>query len=593
MNIPCIIASAGNVNLDDRHGNRPVIPDAEFGQKTPESKADDVSTAEPTSTSTIPTPQKNVHLQNIPQDILDKISEYAFDDFSTLYVVNKDFHQRRLAVLNRLLRMWPLPPELLSLTSTPNDERQLAKIRYMLIQTALKFNSKTSAIVKNVAYLAELRRERLFSLVPSIEQGSPGDRSAVPEWLLNIWQKNQLRSLSIIDVALQLNLITPDALGSFPELMNNALVYSAALNCPTVLKHTIAILRSQMPAHFNTDVSHYYELLHVLRLSILEGAQQSSFAIINSLARIRSPFTYDPYNCEISHLILLALAEGQPQVAYAILTLNASPVDKDHMKADKSDSDKIFEFLKKAALNDYNVLSAIVVDSIKKNQLKLLQYLARKGLLNSIQIRTKYLFEACQHGQTRTFDIFASLPNINTSINTLLFDVDVHRWLPLHYAARVGNVAAISFLLDHYIERSSRHGFTDSHPRILEVSPLHFAVENGHIEAMSMIMEKFPLWLWDITKTGINLLHSAARSKNPDSVKMLVNAMLDQGPLGKSFLKALLHMKDDTDSTPLMCCRDQDECRTWMEHAENMARDCEESYDIIGRKYYLDLMREN
>lgn len=159
-------------------------------------------------------------------------------------------------------------------------------------------------------------------------------------------------------MALQLKIIVPDVLPSFPGIMENAAIYSVAVNCSTVLKYSFGIIQRNGQLHYSeSDPWDGCKLYPLLKLFMLSGVQQCSIYIHKSVDFYSIVSRgYYPFHSKESSLVLLALAQDQPQVAYAILS-GQTPEEEYHehqeLKACNGNADKIFTFLKKVALDEF------------------------------------------------------------------------------------------------------------------------------------------------------------------------------------------------------------------------------------------------
>lgn len=120
----------------------------------------------------------------------------------------------------------------------------------------------------------------------------------------------------------------------------------------------------------------------------------------------------------------------------------------------------------------------------------------------------------------------------------LINEADPYEWTPLHYAAYIGNEAAITELLETdnsaaYIAKADKEDGNTA---------FHIAAAHGHVDVMKMLLSYSPD-CWEILNfKGQNVLHMAVDTEREPVIDFI---------LSNSWLRHLINQKDKEGNTPL------------------------------------------
>ena len=108
-------------------------------------------------------------------------------------------------------------------------------------------------------------------------------------------------------------------------------------------------------------------------------------------------------------------------------------------------------------------------------------------------------------------------------------------WIPLHYAAHLGNVEVVKLFLerDTFIAyRKDKEG----------MSALHISANEGHVNVMRTLITKCPYTCELLDKKSTTALHLAVKSGNRDAVVILLEELA---------FRDLINEQDEDGNTPL------------------------------------------
>ncbi|KAF8007964.1 hypothetical protein BT93_K1833 [Corymbia citriodora subsp. variegata] len=110
---------------------------------------------------------------------------------------------------------------------------------------------------------------------------------------------------------------------------------------------------------------------------------------------------------------------------------------------------------------------------------------------------------------------------------------------PLHYAASVGNVEAVEFLLSECSYLALQTDKNGSYP-------IHIACESGHVDTIRALVKKWPDLTEIKNRKGQNILHIAAKCGNKRAVRHILKRCGE--PV---IIETLVNSKDVDGNTPL------------------------------------------
>ncbi|KAL7180891.1 hypothetical protein ACSBR1_039867 [Camellia fascicularis] len=120
----------------------------------------------------------------------------------------------------------------------------------------------------------------------------------------------------------------------------------------------------------------------------------------------------------------------------------------------------------------------------------------------------------------------------------LIKETDEYGWIPLHYAARYGNVIGVSKILK--IDKSVAYITTDEKDD--EKTALHIAAAQGNVGVMEELLLQCPDCWEMVNSKGQNILHIAVDMEQ----KKVIECILE-----KSWIIHLINQKDIEGNTPL------------------------------------------
>ncbi|KAI8574706.1 hypothetical protein RHMOL_Rhmol01G0375200 [Rhododendron molle] len=120
----------------------------------------------------------------------------------------------------------------------------------------------------------------------------------------------------------------------------------------------------------------------------------------------------------------------------------------------------------------------------------------------------------------------------------LINEADPYGWTPLHYAAYIGNVAAIGELL----ETDNSAAYIAKVDKKDGNTAFHIAAAHGHVDVMKKLLSYSPD-CWEIVNfKGQNVLHMAVDTEREPVINFI---------LSNSWLRQLINQKDKEGNTPL------------------------------------------
>ncbi|KAL3821488.1 hypothetical protein ACJIZ3_007393 [Penstemon smallii] len=146
------------------------------------------------------------------------------------------------------------------------------------------------------------------------------------------------------------------------------------------------------------------------------------------------------------------------------------------------------------------------------------------------QYRKKSPIQAAIKNKHR--DVLEVMLNMNPGFIKLKDD----KWrTPLHYAASIGYLEEVRYLLDRYPPSATQRDKSG-------LLPIHLASIGGHVDIISLLLQDFPDPAELLDKYGRNILHLAAKNGRCNVVNYILN---------NHNFEELINMKDNQGNVPL------------------------------------------
>ncbi|KAF4381739.1 hypothetical protein G4B88_002889 [Cannabis sativa] len=188
--------------------------------------------------------------------------------------------------------------------------------------------------------------------------------------------------------------------------------------------------------------------------------------------------------------------------------------------------------------NGMNALHAAVIRTHKSKQFKLTEK-KTPSLWKKIPYIDKYInlslkFPLSRYELNITGADFVG--NVLKKCPSSMLEADDFGWIPLHYAAHLGNVEVVELFLE--INHSSITYVNDNNG----MSALHIAAKEGHVNVMRSIVTKCPDTCESLDDRDRTALHVAVESGKKNAVKFLLRTLAFQD---------LINEQDKEGNTPL------------------------------------------
>ena len=129
-------------------------------------------------------------------------------------------------------------------------------------------------------------------------------------------------------------------------------------------------------------------------------------------------------------------------------------------------------------------------------------------------------------------DVLEAMLNMNTNLVQLR---DAKGRNPLHYAASLGYLEEVRYLLDKCAPSATQRDNSGSFP-------IHLASINGSVEIISLLLQDCPCPEELLDRNDLNILHLAAKNGRYNIVRYI---------LSTPALRKLINMKDKNGNVPL------------------------------------------
>ncbi|KAL2253125.1 UNVERIFIED_CONTAM: Protein ACCELERATED CELL DEATH 6 [Sesamum indicum] len=146
------------------------------------------------------------------------------------------------------------------------------------------------------------------------------------------------------------------------------------------------------------------------------------------------------------------------------------------------------------------------------------------------QLKEKSPIHAAIKGKNR--DVLEAMLNMNTNLVQLR---DAKGRNPLHYAASLGYLEEVRYLLDKCAPSATQRDNSGSFP-------IHLASINGSVEIISLLLQDCPCPEELLDRNDLNILHLAAKNGRYNIVRYI---------LSTPALRKLINMKDKNGNVPL------------------------------------------
>ena len=118
---------------------------------------------------------------------------------------------------------------------------------------------------------------------------------------------------------------------------------------------------------------------------------------------------------------------------------------------------------------------------------------------------------------------------------TAILEADDYGWIPLHYAAYLGNVEVVEL----FLEKNSSLAYTMDKEGM---SALHISAKKGHVGVMRTLIKNCPETCELLDNKGRTALHDAVETGNKNAVEILLKELAFQD---------LINEQDEEGNTPL------------------------------------------
>ena len=118
---------------------------------------------------------------------------------------------------------------------------------------------------------------------------------------------------------------------------------------------------------------------------------------------------------------------------------------------------------------------------------------------------------------------------------TAILEADDYGWIPLHYAAYLGNVEVVEL----FLEKNSSLAYTMDKEGM---SALHISAKKGHVGVMRTLIKNCPETCELLDNKGRTALHVAVETGNKNAVEILLKELAFQD---------LINEQDEEGNTPL------------------------------------------